>query len=313
MRERVRGYADAILERSPEQVAKIADELQGFSELLAGYEDLAWAMTSPVTSVPTRRAIVHELLAGKVSAPVLDLLNFALGSGPGADFVQDVAELAAAAGARREGMVLLDEGPLGRLGATERLEGYATAVLSPVRGERRLGDIEDEMFRFMRTVEGNDDLRLALTTTDLPAPVRASVVSDLLARRASPESVRMASYAARTGRPRDYPSLLGALVQLVAQEANRRVADVRSAVEMTAGQRASLSAALASFTGYPVDVRVTTEPQLLGGFVATIGDTVVDASLRHRLEQARDALLEPGRAPGPLGGATSNADGPDEH
>ena len=92
-----------------------------------------------------------------------------------------------------------------------------------------------------------------------------------------------------------FPALLEALVDLVAKEANRRVADVRSAVEMTASQRARLAAALTNFTGYPVDVRATADPQLLGGFVATIGDVVIDASLRHRLEQAREALLEPGR------------------
>ena len=113
----------------------------------------------------------------------------------------------------------------------------------------------------------------------------------------------MATYAARVGRPRDFPVLLGALVDFVAKEANRRVADVRSAIEMTAQQRARLAAALTSFTGYPVDVRVTPEPQLLGGFVANIGDIVIDASLRHRLELAREALLEPGRVAGAAGPA----------
>jgi F-type H+-transporting ATPase subunit delta len=91
---------------------------------------------------------------------------------------------------------------------------------------------------------------------------------------------------------------LGALVDLVAKEANRRVADVRSAIELSAQQRARLTAALTSFTGYPVDVRATADPQLLGGFVANIGDLVIDASLRHRVELAREALLEPGRVAG---------------
>ena len=73
------------------------------------------------------------------------------------------------------------------------------------------------------------------------------------------------------------------------------MADVRSAVELTAKQRALLVDALTKFTGYPVDVRVTPEPGLLGGFVATIGDLVIDTSLRHRVEQARESLLH--RAP----------------
>ena len=103
----------------------------------------------------------------------------------------------------------------------------------------------------------------------------------------------MASYASKVGRPRDFPVLLDALVQLVAKETNRRMADVRSAVELTTKQRASLVDALTKFTGYPVDVRVTPEPDLLGGFIATIGDLVIDTSLRHRLDQAKEMLFHP--------------------
>jgi F-type H+-transporting ATPase subunit delta len=298
VRERVRGYADAIFEASAGHIGKIVDELQGLSELLASSTDLAWAMTNPVTPVPTKRAIIQQLLGRKLSAPVLDLVNFTLQSSPGEEFGTDVAGLALAAAAHRDGMVLLDEGPLGRLSATERLDGYASAVLSSVRGERRLGDLEDELFRFMRIVEGNEELRVALTTAELLATVRASVVVGLLTKRATQESARMAAYAARIGRPRDFPVLLAALVDLVAKEANRRVADVRTAVELTAQQRSRLTAVLTNYTGYPVDVRATADPQLLGGFVANIGDVVIDASLRHRVELAREALLEPRRAAG---------------
>ncbi len=295
MRERLRGYADAVLETSPDQVATIAGELKGLSDLLASSTDLHWALATPATPLPAKRAVIQQLLAKKVSTPVLDLLMFTLQDGGGDDFAEDVTGLEVAARARRDGMVLLDEGPLGRVGATARLDGYATAVLAAVRGERALGEIEDELFRFVRIVEGNDQLRVALTTGALTSGARASIIRELLEAHARPDSARMASYASRIGRPRDLPVLLDALVQLVAKETNRRMADVRSAVELTAKQRAGLVDALTKFTGYPVDVRVTPEPGLLGGFVATIGDLVIDTSLRHRVEQARESLLH--RAP----------------
>jgi F-type H+-transporting ATPase subunit delta len=311
VRERLRGYADAVLETSPAQVAIIAGELQGFSDLLAGSTDLHWALATPATPLPTKRAVVEQLLAKKVSTPVFDLLMFTLQDGGGDDFAEDVTGLGVAARARRDGMVLLDEGPLGRIGATERLEGYATAVLAPVSGERALGEIEDELFRFVRIVEGNDDLRVALTTGELSSGARARIIAELLEAHGRPESARMASYASRIGRPRDLPVLLDALVQMVAKETNRRMADVRSAVELTTKQRASLVAALTKFTGYPVDVRVTPEPGLLGGFVATIGDLVIDTSVRHRVEQAREFLMHPApAAPVRPSAPTSGADDP---
>ncbi len=136
MRERLRGYADAVLETSPGDVASIAAQLQGFSDLLASSLDLHWALSTPATTLPAKRAILQQLLAQKVSQPVLDMLTFTVENGSEDDFGEDVNGLVVAATARRDGMVLLDEGPLGRVGATDRIEGYATAVLAAVRGER---------------------------------------------------------------------------------------------------------------------------------------------------------------------------------
>ncbi|MGA3219216.1 MAG: F0F1 ATP synthase subunit delta [Acidimicrobiales bacterium] len=298
MHERVAGFTDAVLEDLGDKVGPVAGELESFVRLLEQSDDLRFGLANSNTPMAARRAIIQELLGRKLSRPTLDLLSFAVQSGPAADYVHDVAGIAAAAVARRDGLVLRDEGPLGRTAATQRLGGYATAVLSQVRGERHLGEVEDELFRFMRTVRGSDELNAVLTTAEVPAHVRQAVVRDLLARRATPASVRLAAYVAGICRPRDYPALLEALIERVASEADRQVADVRSAVEMTKAQRLRLAAALTRFAGYEVDVRVSTEPGLLGGFVASVGDMVFDASLRRRLQQARSLLFAPSTSAG---------------
>ncbi|HTV11778.1 MAG TPA: F0F1 ATP synthase subunit delta [Acidimicrobiales bacterium] len=291
MHERVRGYTDAVLETAGSHVADLAGELESFLGLLASSGDLSAVLANPTIPVAVRRTIVHEVLQGRLSQVSVQLLSFAVQRGASADYIADTAGIAAAAVARRDGKVLL-EGPVGRTAAGERLEGYATAVLAPLK-ERQLGRTEDDLFRFMRIVEGDNDLRTALTTMHLPLSAREGTVHDLLAPRASQEATRMATYAARTGRPRDYLLLLDGLVTRVSEEANRRVADVRTAAPMDDAESARLATALARIAGFPVEVRLTPQPDLLGGFVATIGDLLVDASLRHRLERTRDALLAP--------------------
>ena len=292
MLERVLGYADAVIEDLGPDIARAAGELEAFVQLLAGSDDLRGVLEGSNVALPVRRNIVRQLLEGRVMSPVVAVLSFAVQSGAGANYQEDVAGVVAAAAAKRDGMVRQDEGPLGRSSAGERLDGYATAVLAG-SDQERLGEVEDELFRFMRTVDGNDELLTALTTAELPAAVREGIVGDLLSSRATPESVRMARYAARMGRPRDYLVLLDALVQRVAQEADRRVADVRSAVELSPDQEERLAAAISRLTGYQVELRVTIEPDLLGGFVAYVGDTVLDASLRQRVQQAREVFLSP--------------------
>ncbi|HTW09790.1 MAG TPA: F0F1 ATP synthase subunit delta [Acidimicrobiales bacterium] len=302
MNELVSGYTDGIVESLGRDVARVAGELEGFVGLLSTSGDLRAVLDNSFLPVAVRRTVLHDLLERRVSPATLQLLSFAVQSGADAHYGADVGGVAAAAAARRDGLVRLDEGPLGRTAATERVLGYAAAVLAPVK-ERQLGNIEDDLFRFMRIVEGNDQLREALTAPGLSDQARRAIVTDLLGRRASAEANRLAAYAAYTGRPRDYLLLLDGLVRRVAAEANRRVADVKSASELDQAARARLAAALTRVAGYPVEVRVTMQPDLLGGFVAAVGDLVVDASLRHRLERAREALT----AAAPPPGASSSA------
>ena len=43
-------------------------------------------------------------------------------------------------------------------------------------------------------------------------------------------------------------------------------------------------------TGKQVEVKVILDETVLGGLVARVGDTVIDGSVRHRLEQLREGM-----------------------
>ncbi len=76
-------------------------------------------------------------------------------------------------------------GPQGleRISVAERIEAYAHGLLEIAQAEGRLDDVEDELFRFARIVEGNDDLRMALASPGLSAERRAAIVDELLEGR----------------------------------------------------------------------------------------------------------------------------------
>ena len=93
-----------------------------------------------------------------------------------------------------------------------------------------------------------------------------------------------------SGRGRDLPAIIAKLVERAAAEKDRAVAEVRSAVPLTDDQKDRLAAALANATGKQVEVKVVVDPSVLGGLVATVGDTVIDGTVRSRLDQLK-ALL----------------------
>ena len=92
------------------------------------------------------------------------------------------------------------------------------------------------------------------------------------------------------GRAADLPAIARSLVQKRAASSGREVADVRSAVELTDDQKRRLAASLKQATGKDVELKVTIDPAVLGGVVTTIGDTVIDGSVRSRLAQVKNHL-----------------------
>ncbi len=173
---------------------------------------------------------------------------------------------------------------------SERIDAYARAVLAIATAEGFLAETEDELFRFARAFEGSDDLRMALSDPALPAERRTAVVDQLLGTKALPVSRSIAGLVVGIGRGGDLPAIIDRFIALGAESRSHEVAEVRTAVALTDAQSTDLAAALSRATNKRVEVKVVVDPTVLGGIVARIGDTVIDGSVRTRLDQLRSTL-----------------------
>jgi F-type H+-transporting ATPase subunit delta len=171
-----------------------------------------------------------------------------------------------------------------------RIDGYARALFEIARAEGTLDEVEDELFRFARSYESSDELRLALTDDTIPAGKRQAIVEDLLGGRATGTTTQLISMVVGSGRGRDLPAIIDRLVARASSSKNLAVAEVRSAVPLTEDQQARLKAALANATGQQVNLKVIVDPSVMGGLVATVGDSVIDGTVRTRVEQLKSRL-----------------------
>lgn len=171
-----------------------------------------------------------------------------------------------------------------------RIDGYARALFEIARAEGTLDEVEDELFRFARSFEASDELRSALTDDLIPAAKRQAIVEDLLGGKATATTTQLVSMVVGSGRGRDLPAIIDRLVARAASSKQLEVAEVRSAVALTDDQQARLKAALANATGKQVNLKVIVDSSVVGGIVATVGDTVIDGSVRTRVEQLKSRL-----------------------
>ena len=174
--------------------------------------------------------------------------------------------------------------------ADDRIDGYANALFEVAQVEGSLDAVENELFQVARALETNDELRSMLTDEAIPIERRQGVVEDLLGDRASPVTVSLVSFVIGSGRARQLPAIVDRLVARAAEAKNKAVAEVRTAIPLTEDQRSRLADALGKATGKSVEVKSIVDPSVLGGVVAQFGDTVIDGSIRNRLEQLRESI-----------------------
>lgn len=171
-----------------------------------------------------------------------------------------------------------------------RIQGYARALFEIARAEGTLDEVEDELFRFARSYESSEELRNALTDEQVPAEKRQAIVEDLLGGKATSTTTQLVSMVVGSGRSRELPAIVDQLVQRAAGSKELSVAEVRTAVALSDDQQARLKAALENATGKSVSLKTVVDPSVLGGVVATIGDTVIDDTVRTRIDQLKSRL-----------------------
>ena len=172
----------------------------------------------------------------------------------------------------------------------ELIKGYASALFDVVQAEGELDRVEDELYRFGKVLETNNELKQALSDQSIDPIQREKILRDLLDDKVSPHTMGLLIFIVAQGRARQLPQILEQLSKLAAEARNSVIAEVRTAVPLDEAQRTAMAKALSKATGKKVEVKAIVDPSVLGGVVAKIGDTVIDGTIKSRLEQLRDQV-----------------------
>ena len=83
---------------------------------------------------------------------------------------------------------------------SDRVQGYADAMMAVATAEGDVRGISDELFTIGRAVDSNDELRTALSDARLPAERRIQIMDDLLDGKARQATKGLVSMVVGAGR-----------------------------------------------------------------------------------------------------------------
>jgi F-type H+-transporting ATPase subunit delta len=165
-----------------------------------------------------------------------------------------------------------------------------TAVFLVAEANGSLDQVEDELFRFARTVAREPALRAVLTDRGLDAERKQALIDGLLDGKVQDATKRIVQALVVDPRGRTLEDGLEDYAALAADVRQRTLATVTTAVPLDDGQRERLAASLSRQLGRAVQLQTEVDPGVLGGIVVHVGDEVIDGSTRHRLAEARRRL-----------------------
>jgi F-type H+-transporting ATPase subunit delta len=289
MLPKLEGYAAARLgSLDTAALATVTGELASLEQTVLGRADLRAVLTDTSIAAASRGLIVHDLLNTKVHDVTLQVAVYAASHAPAQEVPHALAELAVASRELSESGDFVLRG-LGLLASRQRVSGFADAQLDDIES-KNFDEIEDELFRWARTVEGNLELRRLLLDRDAALASRVGTVEALLAGKVDAVTLALAMFVIEGGRSRDVVGTLDYLVDYVARARDWRVARVHTARPLDEQNRNALVTSLSSLTGKNVELQIADSPELLGGVLVEIGDLRLDATTRGRLGALRDAV-----------------------
>ena len=252
----------AVKGATADSAAKLSSELFLAAEVLASNVPLRRAFADMSRDAASKGTLVKDLFGKTLGSAALTVLT-------------DVATLRWSAG----GDVVY---------VLEQLAIEAEGTAANINGE--LDRVEDELFEISRVIAENFELRKALVGPGTTS-AKSTLVSDVLGKRASESTVRLAAALVTSLRGRSIEAGFADYLSALANRRNRLIANVRVAATITDTQKVRLAQAIEKQVGQPIRVNIQVDPSIIGGVSVKFADELVDGSISNRLAGAGRALV----------------------
>jgi ATP synthase F1 delta subunit len=169
---------------------------------------------------------------------------------------------------------------------------YAEALFEAAKDKDKLDSIHEQLDQFADAVKENHDLQVFLfspyfSTEEKREGIRSAIDG------AEPEFLNLLELLAEKHRMPVIFHLRRFFDELWAKENKRLEVTVTSAVELDPAVVKQVGKEIEKQTGQNVELRSAIDENILGGLVLRVGNMVLDASLRNRLEKMRQEIAKP--------------------
>ncbi len=168
----------------------------------------------------------------------------------------------------------------------ELADVYARSLFEVAQEQDALDEIHEQLGEFADAVSENRDLQVFLFSPHFSAQEKKESLGKLL-EGADDNFYRFLELLAERSRMPVIFRIRRAFDDMWAEERRRLEVEITSAVELDDETVKTIGERIEEQTGRDVQLEARVDPDVLGGIVLRVGNMVLDASVRARLERLR--------------------------
>ncbi len=166
---------------------------------------------------------------------------------------------------------------------------YGQAIFDLAREENKFEKWSEDLAA-IRQAFSQPQVRIFLENPKTPRGNKVKFVQNVLGKELSAEALKLAQLLVH----RDRQSYASAIFDVYTGLWNRlqgiEIARVTTAIPVSEDEANLIQTRLAALTGKKVTLDLKVDPDIIGGMVAQVGDTLLDGSIRTRLQNLRKQL-----------------------
>ncbi|MGA8263271.1 MAG: ATP synthase F1 subunit delta [Ignavibacteriaceae bacterium] len=171
---------------------------------------------------------------------------------------------------------------------------YANSLLGSASDKGNLETVAKDMELVYSSIKSSGELSRTLSSPIVKAQVKTSILDEIFKKKISKETMDFLKFIVEKNRENLLESIVKKFLDLRDQKLGLVNVNVKSAVELGEDQKKKLKEKFEKLLNKIVRANFTIDPDVVGGFVAKVGDTVYDASLKNQLEILKKRFLKGG-------------------
>ncbi len=168
----------------------------------------------------------------------------------------------------------------------ELAEVYARALFEVAREQGKIDELHEQLAQFADALDANRQLAVFFFSPYFATKEKQDGLARML-DGAEPAFVNFLKLLIENHRMPVIFRIRARYEHLWEEEHRMLPVEITSAIELDPAATDSLGRAIGERTGRRVKLAAHVDPEILGGIIVRVGNSILDASIRNRLEQLR--------------------------